>query len=870
MFNKIKGAFMKKFNDKQLQVINDLENNLVVLASAGTGKTDTLAERVVNIINSEKAEAKEILCITFTNKACKEMQERIEQVVGDGAKDITIKTFHSWCFDIMKKEAKKQTDLFTDFIVFDEEDCEQVIEELKKLVMDFNDKSFKADKIRLFFTLIKDEMAIFETRGEVDKTVQEIITHLFENKEVQIDALCKDKSNFNVKLKKAFRDKGEKLFNAYTRILRENRGVDFADLILRTLEIFKDKVVVENLENTYRYINIDEVQDTSLVEYYIIQQIFGDNKVLLCGDIFQTIYQWRGSEPERILKHFREKYKAENIVFNKNYRATKNLVNVSVQYLHNAFPQIVQELYTEDLEIESPVEGQKVVFKETHSVDNEASYIYNEIKSKKLFDKSCVLTRDNTYNIELSKAIGRLQTVQDDFEFILVDQFKFFRRQEVKDVIAFLKLIGNPHDSISLRRILKEFKTNIGEKTLEEIDSQEYRQLGIKLTDFINSNTRRMGEPFQVLIDELEADNIIVFDVESTGVNPAEDQIIQIAAIRIDKEGRGIEWFEKFLKNDKSVASSEHVHGFSDEYLERHGEDREKVLQEFLKFSKGSIIVGHNVTFDISILRSELAKFNLGEPTFKGYYDTLDIYRRFYPNQVNHKLETLSRVFGTEHQPTHDAMDDILATAELLVMAIRDKIMPTSFERMNKVSRHLVAFGDISKQLEILFAQAEKMRPQEIVKTIVINFGMKTKYTAEKIDNLRKFYYLVDEMDNSLKDNRDSLLEVLKVTGLSNGDVELLMLKKSKKIRIPIITVHQAKGLEFNTVLLAGIQENKFPSYRSIQEKNLEEEKRTFYVAITRAKERLYISCNTKGWGERMNPKSRFIDLLPREYIEIG
>ena len=863
---------MKNFNPKQQEVIDDLDNNLVVIAAAGTGKTDTLAGRVVKIIESKKAKGKEILCITFTNKASKEMKERIEKAVGAEGKDVTIKTFHSWCFDVIKKEAKKQTDLYTDFFVQDEEDCKEIINEVKSLLPAFMEPTFKVEKLLQFINLVKEETALIEIASPGPHHIKNVINHIFKTKSDKIDEVCKAKSSskVNIKMKQVLKENGDTLVHTYNMILRDNRGVDFADLILTTLEILESPDVVESMKNTYKYINVDEVQDTSIVEYFIIQKIFGDNKILLCGDTFQTIYHWRGSDPSEILTRFRAEYAPRDIVFNTNYRATQNLVNVSVQYLNSAFPQLVEELYHDKLEVASPVKGQKVIVKETSSVEAEAQYIYNEIKNNGLFDKTCILTRDNYYNIQLSKVMEGLQASGDGFEFILVDQFKFFRRQEVKDVIAFMKLIANPYDAISLKRILKRFPTGIGKKTLELIESPGYRKLGIKLTDFIDPNTRKLGEPFQMLIDEWQNNNIVVFDVESTGVDPTQDQIIQIAAMRIDCHGNETERFVRFLKNDKSVARSEHVHGFSDSFLKANGEDRKQVFKEFLAFSKDRVIVGHNVSFDINILESELRKTGLQDPDFKTFYDTLDIYRRFYPNLNNHKLDNLSELFETNHRPTHDAMDDILATSELLVHALKEKIIPTSFQRMNKVSGHLAAFSDISGQLDDFFLQVASKRPFDIITTIVLNFKMKQLYSEEKINNLRKFYTLIEEIDNPNKNHKDALLEVLKVTGLSNGDIELLMLENRKKVRIPIITVHQAKGLEFNTVFLAGVQESRFPSFRAVESDDLEEEKRTFYVAITRAKKQLYITCNSQGWYGSVNEKSRFLDFIPEEYVEIS
>ena len=161
-------------NKEQALVVNELENNILLLASAGTGKTNTLSSRISNIINLKKATPKEILCITFTNKACAEMRDRIEDVVGDSAKDITIRTFHSFCFDLIKSEAKKRTDIFTDFIVFDEEDCKEIIKEC-------NFYNYPVNKLQQFIELVKIEKSRLNLSGEdLLKTYNEVVKYIFD------------------------------------------------------------------------------------------------------------------------------------------------------------------------------------------------------------------------------------------------------------------------------------------------------------------------------------------------------------------------------------------------------------------------------------------------------------------------------------------------------------------------------------------------------------------------------------------------------------------------------------------------------------------------------------------------------------------
>lgn len=869
---------MINLNEEQQKVVNEQKNNIILLASAGTGKTNTLAERVTSIIKNGNSKPSEILCITFTNKACKEMSDRVMKIVGGEAKEITIRTFHSFCFDVVRTYAKRNTDIFSDFTIFDEDDCREVISKLSYYYATSNLMATNM-QIQKVIDFIKVERARIETlEDRVLDEYKTVIDEIFKFREEKINQVCTNKGNLNLNLKNYIKFHGHELVTLYDSKLREDHALDFNDLIILTKELFKDEKVVRALKNKFKYINIDEVQDTSIIEYSIIEKLFEGNNVLICGDFFQTIYSWRGSDPDMIFNKFKEKYNPVEIIFSKNYRATKNLNKASLEFLNNAFSSKVSTMYKDGILAESKEDGEKILLKETRGLREEARFIFDYVnklcKNGEDLKRVCVLTRDNNYNIGLSEELYQIGGYEGaDFEFILVDQFKFFRRQEVKDILAFLKLIANRYDSLSLKRIVNRLPTGIGMRTLEAIESYKYKEVGIRLADYIDPLVLEYGEKFSILINEFEKENIIVFDVESTGVDVTEDEIIQIAAIKLNKKGEVVDKFEKFLKNKKPVKDSYYVHGFSDEMLQRIGEDKEKVLKEFVEYSKNSIIVGHNVQYDINILRSELERNNLGKPKFKIFYDTLDIYRRFYPGNINYKLENLSNVYDTKHKPSHDAMDDIIATGELLVRAINEKIIPTSMERMALMSKHLKVFKAISKKLNELFKIAESKRPYELVACVMNGFNIKSMYAGnenkEKLNRLRDLYALFRDLDDKSKGNRDALLDIIRITGLSNGELESLIINRTKKPRIPIITVHQAKGLEFDTVFLAGIQNNTFPSYMAIKEGNLAEEKRVFYVAITRAKKRLVITYNSQGKYGHRNEISQFINYIPKEFFKI-
>lgn len=853
-------------NEKQNIVAESLDDNILLLASAGTGKTNTLAHRISNILERKKCSAEEILCITFTNKACKEMKERIENMVEEDGNKIAVKTFHSFCYDVIKNEAKKRTDIYTDFIIFDEEDCKEII----KTVNYFD---FQISALQNFINLIKEYRGIYKIYSNKSKEdYKKVIDKLYCEKEEKINSVCRDdKYSIDYKMKDILKTEGHKIVMGYNSSLYNNHGLDFTDLIVTVQELFKEDSVCDYWRGKFKYISIDEVQDTSIAEYEIIETLFNSNNILLCGDQFQTIYKWRGSTPEGVFKSYIEKYAPKKVVFNENYRSTRNLINASYSYLLNVFKTEVKETYDKDIEAINKTNGDRILLKGFESVREEARFIFNEIKELDLDDisKVCILTRNNNYNIELSKEFTGINiklNQENRLNFILIDQFKFFRRQEIKDVIAFLKLCVNRYDANSLIRILKRFPMGIGEKTIETIESKEYKKIGINITDFIDPKTHIYGDRYSMLIEEFSRGNIIVFDVESTGVNTIEDEIIQIAAVKIDKDGNVTETFERFLKNNKSVSDSKKVHGFSDEFLSEKGESKVAVLNDFLEFSKGAVIVGHNVQFDIDILNSEISRNSMEKHNFLDSFDTLDIYRRFYSNLPNHKLDTLSGEFKTNNKPTHNALDDILSTAELLVNVINKNIKPTAFERQLYIAKHLKSFEDISHRLNEVIYESSNMRPWSLISKIIIDFQFKTLYAKEpeKVYRLREFFIVAKELDNINLSPKESLAELLKTTALSNGDMERIL---KKNARIPIITVHQAKGLEFDYVFLSGVQENIFPSYQAIKTDDLKEEQRVFYVAITRAKKKLYLSYS-KNRGGRLQKESRFIKYIPEIYID--
>ncbi|KEI91646.1 3'-5' exonuclease [Clostridium botulinum] len=847
-------------NDKQKKVINTLDKNILLLSSAGTGKTKTLSMRIGNIIAKNLALGEQILCLTFTNRACKEMKEKIIETVGKEGLKVTVKTFHSFCFDVIKKEAKKNTDISSDFTIYDEEDTKEIISEL-------NSYKFNVSCLQRFINIVKEKSINYK-----DRDYKDVIDTMIKYNSNIFNDICKnEKYMVDKTLVDYLKIYGYLMVISYDKKLYERHGLDFNDLIIKVYDLFQKDKITTYWREKYKFIHIDEMQDTSEIEYNIVSKLFRNNNIMISGDYYQTIYEWRGSNPSIIFDNYKKEFNPEFIVFDKNYRSSEILLKASYEFLLNAFGKGVNEIYKEGIEPKANIKGDLIEFKKAYDFMEEATFIFNKIKSLKVekLSRVAILTRNNRINIALSEKFKILNSKlpqEDRVGFLLVDEFKFFRREEIKDVLAYLKLIVNDFDSNSLKRILKKFGKGIGERTIEEIEKEENIKIGVRLTDLIHKNTQEYGDYYELLTRELDNENVVVFDVESTGINIIEDEIVQIAGIKINNKGEVIESFQRFLIPKKSVGDSYLVHGFSDQFLKENGENKKVVLKDFLEFIKDTVIVGHNVTFDISILNSELERLSLEKASFKTYYDTLDIARRFYPSLTNHKLETLSKLFNTETKSSHDAMDDILATKDVLMAMLKEKVKPTIINRMVVYGKYIKKFESIYEEITNLKKLSYIKNPKDIIGEIVNKTKIKEIYKDQyiKINNLREFFVIAKEIENKEISSRDNLIELLKITSLSNSELDRML---TKYPRVPIITVHQAKGAEFDYVFLAGLQNNIFPNYMAVKEGNEIEEKRLFYVAMTRAKKYLYLSFSEYEHNRR-KAKSMLIDYIPKDYLK--
>ena len=432
-------------NDKQRTAVFTTEGPLLLLAGAGSGKTRVLTHRIAYLIENNGVNPWNILAITFTNKAAGEMRDRVDQIVGFGSESVWVSTFHSTCVRILRRHI----DLIgfgTNFTIYDTDDQKSIMKEvIKKLELD--PKQYKERSVLSTISSAKDELIAPE---EYKRNV----VGDFRKEKVAIAYL------------------------EYQNTLQKNNALDFDDIIVKTIELFKlHPDVLNNYQDRFRYIMVDEYQDTNTAQFELIHLLAKKYKNLcVVGDDDQSIYKFRGANIHNILD-FENVFKEATVIkLEQNYRSTQNILDAANKVIKNNTARKDKNLWTDK------GEGNKIHFKQFETAYEEAEFISSEIakgKKKGLFDyKQCaVLYRTNAQSRILEE-----QFIREGVPYNVVGGTNFYSRREIKDILAYLKTIDNANDDLQVKRIINIPKRGIGATTIVRI--QEYAdQNGISFYD---------------------------------------------------------------------------------------------------------------------------------------------------------------------------------------------------------------------------------------------------------------------------------------------------------------------------------------------------------------------------------------------------
>ena len=423
-------SILNKLNQKQREAAEKIDGPLLILAGAGSGKTRTITYRIAYMINEKGISPYKILAVTFTNKAAKEMRERVELLIGEDAHKAMISTFHSFGVRLLRVYGDK-LGYNANFTIYDTDDQKRVIRGImKELVV--NDKSL--------------------TEG----AVVSIISKLKENS-VSVSDYEKENrfdSNYKIILE---------CYRRYNGILKENNGMDFSDILVNLHKLLDIPEVLEKLQEKFQYIMVDEYQDTNNIQYNIVTKIASKYRnICVVGDENQSIYGFRGANIKNILD-FEKDYKDALVVkLEENYRSTSAILTAANEVIKNNKTAKDKNLWTKK------PQGELITVKECLDGREEVNYIIEEIIKRKNMGKSyrefTILYRTNAQSRLFEEGL-----LKYNIPYKVFGGMQFYQRAEIKDIIAYLTVINNPQDTINLNRIINVPKRKIGDKSIEKI-----------------------------------------------------------------------------------------------------------------------------------------------------------------------------------------------------------------------------------------------------------------------------------------------------------------------------------------------------------------------------------------------------------------
>lgn len=435
-------------NDRQCEAVKHTEGPLLITAGAGSGKTKVLTCRIAHLLELGVAPYR-ILAITFTNKAAKEMKERVTNLVGAQADSIWLSTFHSFCAKLLRFEVDGFHGYTRNFTIYDSSDQLVLVKDcLKKLNLD--DKQFMP---------------------------RSVLGTISSAKNVLMDAKA-----FAAKASDFYEQKVADVYALYQEKLRENNAVDFDDLLFLAVRLLQEKEDVrEKYQSRFQYILVDEYQDTNHAQYALTKILAARwRNICVVGDADQSIYAWRGADIRNIIDFTRDYPDAASIKLEQNYRSTKAILHAANAVIDNNESRPKKTLWTEN-----PA-GNKIIHYQAQTEHDEADYIagviYNRHEiSHEPYGDMAILFRTNAQSRVLEEKLMRYA-----IPYTMVGGTKFYDRKEIKDVLAYLRLLYNPEDSLSLTRIINVPKRNIGATTMEHVATYAEEQ-GISLFEALSS-----------------------------------------------------------------------------------------------------------------------------------------------------------------------------------------------------------------------------------------------------------------------------------------------------------------------------------------------------------------------------------------------
>lgn len=871
-------AHFSQLDESQKKVVTASGGYHLVLAPPGCGKTHTLAERIC-YAHSRGVPYDDMLCLTFTNRASREMLNRIyERIDDDSVADLQVGNVHRYCskflFDAEQVNAdtsiiddEEAVSIISDYMHEDEESVMRNFQRyhVYQEIIFFAHLMYQIEHAHPMELYLHPEAFTPENRAGL-KDICRLQKIQFNTKSMldiyhHADDYIDDSFAPNLSRQSAdnIRNLALKMYYArkYEEYKQANDMLDFEDLLLLTYDAYRTDKAKPEAEREFKYyhwIQVDEVQDLNEMQLAIVDLLTADKDytVVYLGDEQQAIYSFMGAKMETLME-LRMRCKGNIHHLTKNHRSPSYLLDIFNCYAKNTLG-IASDLLPVADKVDNGYAGNlrivssPTIQKETEQVSKLAASLLKQYPD----ERTAVIVSSNRDADSISEQMTSL-----GLSHFKVSGRDLFSTNEMKLVLAHLNVVNNEQNFISWVRILKGMKV-FSTNSLARRFLHKLRLLSLTPVDFLQYDRSSYVLDF---ISEYENKDMVVFDTETTGLDVFDDDIIEISAIRVHNGQQVGEPLDLYIATDKEIPQNlgtkvNPMFAIMEEKKANGGLlSHEVALRKFLDFIGEMPIVGHNVNFDYNILDNNMKRY-LGKSIHEyanKHFDTLKLMRLLAPGLTNYKLETLLALYNLEGTNSHQAIDDTAATVSLLSLCYSKAVKKAASQRAFIEHPKVLPYSEKLKRnyseiyvhtLNNLYKPVTTAKPPLLAE---LEYTYEALKDGKYIGEIPKFGYFLSyvsgdtlETDFRHKPLLDQLarylidLNTLKEADFCNS--------KSVQERIYVTTVHKAKGLEFENVIVFDAADGRYPNYFNKNKRQDAEDARKFYVAISRAQKRLFVA----------------------------
>lgn len=820
----------KVFDDKQLEVIRFNSGHALVLGAPGCGKTDILSIRVLFSHQVYKVDYKDMLCLTFTNRASREMKERIKNTVGDVMADLFVGNLHRFCIKFIYENNLVPIDVG----IADDTEQEEIFAELTGEMQVPAWKIMNVTNAAAYYYMKANHFP-YEIAGN----------------ERYIDPSIKE------------------LAERYSNYKEENKLIDFDDILLLTYSaLMEDNYQQKYHYSSYKWIQVDEVQDLNPIQLAIIEKLVAKDyhSVVYLGDERQAIYSFLGANHDSIVS-IKEKAGENFFVLSNNYRSPMYLLDMLNNYAiyrlrvdATLLPKTNNKQHVDDglllINCNGPVDQRNVIATLGRNLYLGSQEKYEETKDPKDLESVGILVRTNADADALSKSLEG-----HNIAHIKLSKKDVFKMVDFKTLYSHFSVVVNDTKFSDWARILYQTKV-LATLQLAKRCIKKMRNIGLTPLDLMYYENSSYYIEFCKSYEDKE---IVLFDTETTGLDIFNDDIIQIAAMKM-RNGKIVPGSELDiiikLDGDKTIPSTLQdglVNPMVEEYQRRSVNEQkgnqyfmeaEEAFDFFVKYIGDAELLGHNINYDVHILENNIAR-RTNSVLFKTpvYWDTLKMARMLDPTLRKHSLESLLKTYELEGVNSHNALDDIRATKSLadycydkMYQLVDTQINFISHPELKNVQRKLK-----EKYWPLYKHTMDKMYTATISQENTFDYEFDYVYhqmvSLKFIKKIELYPYIrilfnkvVIDPEKDIYFNHQLVNHLYEFRTFNEGD---FFQNGVIDERMFIMTIHKAKGLEFDNVILYDITNGRMPRYNS---RNVGEDARVLYVAMSRAKKRLYIT----------------------------